>query len=421
VLGKDVTVGAVVDTPSGDAADSVIPACAAPPRKLRLEEPVTSANPANPANPGIDDAPLTEELAQEWLQHNAFTTAVPGRIGVEVEYLTRNSAGALPDAGQVANLDRSGLPSGGRVTEEPGGQLEVSTRTCNGLADAVLSVRRDGAELRRRAAASGMQLVGEGTDALYSPRRLTEHPRYRAMETYLDRYGDNGRRMMCSTASLQITVESGRGSQVEQRWQMLHDVGPALIATFANSPFIEGKDSGWVSARQGIWWSLDPHRCWPIPTLYPGRSARDAYASYALDAPVLLVRHPGDVWQAAGSFSFREWLNGVAAKEVDRAPTLDDLTYHITTLFPPVRPRGAVEVRYLDAQRGEGWLIPLAVVYALVYDDVTTERARAAAEPIKNGWADAARHGLADLTIRKAAVDTLATALDCMTRHDEPA
>lgn len=31
-------------------------------------------------------------------------------------------------------------------------------------------------------------------------------------------------------------------------------------------------------------------------------------------------------------------------------PTLDDLAYHVTTLFPPVRPRGFLEVSYLDAQ-----------------------------------------------------------------------
>jgi glutamate--cysteine ligase len=110
----------------------------------------------------------------------------------------------------------------------------------------------------------------------------------------------------------------------------------------------------------------------------------------------------------------------MAADDVDRAPTLDDLTYHVTTLFPPVRPRGAVEIRYLDAQRGEGWLIPLAVVYALVYDDVATDRARAAAEPIRNAWAEGARHGLADQAMRTAAVDTLVTALECMSRHDEP-
>ena len=30
-------------------------------------------------------------------------------------------------------------------------------------------------------------------------------------------------------------------------------------------------------------------------------------------------------------------------------PTLDDLDYHLTTLFPPVRPRGWLELRMIDA------------------------------------------------------------------------
>ena len=45
--------------------------------------------------------------------------------------------------------------------------------------------------------------------------------------------------------------------------------------------------------------------------------------------------------------SFGDWLRG--APVADRPPTLQDLDYHLTTLFPPVRPRGYVEIRCADA------------------------------------------------------------------------
>ena len=50
------------------------------------------------------------------------------------------------------------------------------------------------------------------------------------------------------------------------------------------------------------------------------------------------------------------------------APDAEDLSTHLTTLFPPVRPRGWFEVRYLDAQPWPWWPVPMAVLHALLDD-----------------------------------------------------
>jgi glutamate--cysteine ligase len=63
-------------------------------------------------------------------------------------------------------------------------------------------------------------------------------------------------------------------------------------------------------------------------------------------------------------------------------PTADDLSYHLSTLFPPVRPRGHLELRMIDAQDGDGWVVPVAVVAALADDPVAAAAAMAAAEPV---------------------------------------
>lgn len=364
---------------------------------------------------------LTLPEAESQLASVTFTTSVPGRIGVEVEWLTRDGAGAPPSGDALAELDRSPLPSGGRVTEEPGGQVELSTRTCAGLADAVLSTASDLAELRRRSASAGIILLGEGTDPLHLPPRRTDQPRYRAMESYLDRYGPNGRRMMRATASLQVTVESGAADQVAQRWALLHAVGPALLAAFANSPFVDGQDTGWVSARQGIWWSLDPARTWPVPLWQSVDDPTEAYVRYALNAPVMIVpsRSEGRSWTVKESFTFTEWITSFDELGL-RPPTSADLDYHLTTLFPPVRPRGAVEVRYLDAQRGDGWLIPLAVLYALVEDAGATDQALKVSEATAGRWLDAARYGLADGNLAAAASALFEVATESLVRSTAP-
>ena len=84
--------------------------------------------------------------------------------------------------------------------------------------------------------------------------------------------------------------------------------------------------------------------------------------SYVLDAQVMVLRDPGSRrWTAPSGLTFRDWVRGA----VGPPPTADDLDYHMSTLFPPVRPRGHLELRVIDAQPGDGWIVPTAVVSAL--------------------------------------------------------
>jgi glutamate--cysteine ligase len=93
--------------------------------------------------------------------------------------------------------------------------------------------------------------------------------------------------------------------------------------------------------------------------------------------------------------SFAEWIDGAAPTK----PTADDLDYHLSTLFPPVRPRGYLEVRYLDAQDGDGWITPSVLLAGLMADETTVDATLAATEPAAGRWLHAARYGLADARI----------------------
>jgi glutamate--cysteine ligase len=112
----------------------------------------------------------------------------------------------------------------------------------------------------------------------------------------------------------------------------------------------------------------------------------------------------------------RDWINGA----LPRPPTLDDLDYHLSTLFPPVRPRGYLEVRYLDTQRGPDWIAPVAVLSCLLADDPTTQAALELAAPTADRWLPAARAGLADRELRRTAVAVLDLACRRLDRTDLP-
>jgi glutamate--cysteine ligase len=106
--------------------------------------------------------------------------------------------------------------------------------------------------------------------------------------------------------------------------------------------------------------------------------------------------------------TFADWLAG--ARLGDRAPTSADLDHHLTTLFPPVRLRGFLEVRYLDAAPGHWWAALAAVTAVLLDDPVAATTAAAATEPVATAWSTAARSGLADPQLHRAARACLAVA-----------
>ena len=101
-------------------------------------------------------------------------------------------------------------------------------------------------------------------------------------------------------------------------------------------------------------------------------------------------------------------------------PTIDDLDYHLTTLFPPVRPRGFLELRYLDALPDPWWRVAVAIVTALVQDRGAGDTALAACAAIGDRWYDSARCGLADPAIHAAALACVGAGRDALGRLAVP-
>jgi glutamate--cysteine ligase len=413
----------------------------------------------------INGGDLDEEHAAGHVHGICLKTGPPQRVGVELEWLVRDARDpALPvPAGRIAaaasafdvargNPDhgrqngekharpelptssRPGvLPSGALLTTEPGGQLELSSQPADSLGDLVRATSADLVVLRGELATRGLELAGIGLDPLRPPRRVLTLPRYAAMEAFFDAGGPWGRQMMCATASVQVCLDAGDDSDgpsgYRQRWRLLHAIGPVLVGAFANSPLREGKPTGWVSSRQQVWARMDPSR-----TRAPRMNGdpRAAWAAYALDARVMCVPDPDSAdWSAPPGLTFRDWVAG-EGDDGDgrlRRPTADDLEYHLSTLFPPVRPRGHFELRMIDAQPGDGWIVPLAVSSALLSDAQASDAALAAVEPLWEGrppgdegpWVRAARLGPADPAISLASRECFAVARQALDRMTAPA
>ncbi|WBB80860.1 ergothioneine biosynthesis glutamate--cysteine ligase EgtA [Micromonospora sp. WMMD882] len=385
-------------------------------------------------SPELDRAGILREagVAAAHIARICFKTGPPLFTGVELEWTVHDAADparpvdrerlrAALGRHSPTTLDSTSpaerLPCGGAVTVEPGGQVELSTAPRRSIAALLTDTDADIGALSRRLAAAGLALGGSGIDPHRPPGPVVDTPRYRAMRRAFDRRGPAGRAMMYSTAGLQVCLDAGTPDDAPARWVAAHAVGPPLLAAFATADRHAGRPTGWASARMAAWLTIDPPRTGPVWS--PARAARDpvtAWTEYALSAPLLCVRADGPDWPVPSGITFVDWIDGA----LPRPPTTDDLDYHLSTLFPPVRPRGYLEIRYLDAQPGRDWSTPVAVLAALFADPATTRAATEHALPVADRWRQAARHGLADPPLARAAVALLDLALTALPRLDLP-
>ena len=258
---------------------------------------------------------------------------------------------------------------------------------------------------------AGLGLVLLGADPLRRAERINPGARYEAMEKFFvaSRTAGAGSAMMTSTASVQINLEAGPRDGWAERVRLAHALGPTMIAIAANSPLLAGKFTGWQSSRQRVWGQLDSARCGPIL----GASGDDPctdWARYALKAPVMLVHAP-DVVPLTTHVPFADWADGLVLLG-DRRPTTADLDYHLTTLFPPVRPRRWLEIRYLDSVSDDLWPAVVFTLVTLLDDPAAAEVAAGAVEPVSTAWDLAARVGLADKRLHAAAKRCVAAVAD---------
>jgi glutamate--cysteine ligase len=367
--------------------------------------------------------PLTVDAAYARSSSAALADSTIGTVGLEIETHLVD----LDSVADAVSWDRVEAMTGvigavarrSSVTVEPGGQVELSGPPEPDIVTAVNGLRHEGLGVRLALADHRLGLAYTGADPLRPSRRVNPRPRYRALEQHFAAIGRAaaGAVMMNSTAALQINLQAGPKRDWPERVARAHRLGPTLLAISASSPWLHGRDTGWKSARQRAWSRLDARACGPVPGCVAARADADAaldpswaWARYAMRAPVAFVRTSGDEVAAVGlPVSFEQWARGTV-RLANRAPTAADLDTHLTTLFPPVRLRGYLELRYLDMTAPRWWPAIAAVITTLMDDPVAADRATEATERTAPLWLRAARDGLGDAVLADSARRCLAIA-----------
>ena len=374
----------------------------------------TKVDDAHPCEPRSDELTSAQDAAA-YIGDDCLSDSPVGLVGLEIEAHCYDLSDPMrrPDWDELSEVIAGVpvLPGGSAITVEPGGAVELSGPPMDGPAPAIAAMAADRAVLRSAFAQAGLGLVLLGADPLRPAKRVNPGDRYRAMERFFraSQTGEAGAAMMTSTASVQINVDAGPRGGWAERVRLAHALGPMMIAVSANSPLLGGQFTGWQSARQRVWSQLDSARCGPVLGENGDDPASD-WARYALKAPVMLVNTPEAV-PVAQWVPFADWADGRVLLD-DRRPTPADLDYHLTTLFPPVRPRRWLEIRYLDSVPDAMWPAVVFTIVTLLDDPAAAAIAAEATEAIATVWDRAAQIGLGDRRLHSVAKVCVQTAAE---------
>jgi glutamate--cysteine ligase len=239
-------------------------------------------------------------------------------------------------------------PVGG-ISLEPGGQFELSgapQQTIHGAA-AELAAHLD--DCRTVGAALNIHFLGLGTTPLWGVRDIPRMPksRYGIMTPYMDRVGTLGTSMMYRSATVQANLDFSDEADMVKKMRVAIALQPVVTALFANSPFIDGRPSGYLSFRSHIWLNTDPARTGMLPFVFEDGFGFERYADYALDVPMYFVIRNKQYVNVAGE-SFRAFLDGRLPQLPGERPTIKDWEDHLSTLFPEVRLKQFLEMRGAD-------------------------------------------------------------------------
>lgn len=179
------------------------------------------------------------------------------RVGVEEELLLVDPGSGCPVALASTALARAPQVAEHGADDEPGGvveeelqqeQIETDTKPCASMDELAAEIRAQREAAARTAAAAGAALAALATSPLKVAPTVTPRPRYRRM---VHEFGLTAAEQLSCGVHVHVEIESDdEGVAALDRIRVWL---PVLVALTANSPFYQGRDSGYESFRSQLW------------------------------------------------------------------------------------------------------------------------------------------------------------------------
>ena len=291
-------------------------------------------------------------------------------------------------------------PNGGSLTLEPGGQFELSGAPLKTLHDTCRESNTHLALMRDICGGLGIGMLGVGYDPKWTRDDVPWMPkgRYKIMRAHMPTVGTLGLDMMQRTATIQVNLDYMNEADMVRKFRTSLVLQPIATAIFANSPFKEGKPSGFLSTRAETWTDTDNARSGVPSCVFDDGFGYEQWADYILNVPMYFLHRGDDYLDVAGQ-SFKDFMAGNLNGYAGVLPVMADWEDHVTTAFPEVRLKQYLEMRGAD---GGAWNMICALPalwVGLLYDDQALDAAEDlakgfTADDVLDARMEAAKYGL---------------------------
>lgn len=234
------------------------------------------------------------------------------------------------------------------ITLEPGAQLEVSIRPVAKVQEA----RDIYDSFYRLFEPLFSRRKYELVNCSYSPDSsgvlppLIPKMRYDRMDKWFDKTGSMGKEMMRNTCATQVTFDYKDEDDFVRKYRKAVLLTEEILERYDNPPVIAGRDPAeYRCIRKKIWDNVDKDRCSLPDGIFTDSFGYRSYAEYLWDIVPLVIEEKcgeeiscidtGD--KTAGCL----WQSGVLKQK--------DIPHLLSMVFPPVRLRNYIEIRYADS------------------------------------------------------------------------
>lgn len=286
----------------------------------------------------------------EWLGFSRKTgkpACYEGKEGVEAllqHLLSLFQAEPLSEHGRLLGLKGKDFV----LTLEPGAQIEISTRPTLFVEEQARIIQRAFQRIQEEASKFNLVFLPISLQPFCGPQEIGWIPkaRYAIMAPFLRARGRLAHWMMKATAGLQICIDFCNQGDARKKFVLAQSLAPYLTALSASSFLLFRQKSTYHHYRGKIWWHTDPSRTRFVRNAHNREDLFQAYTEYALSVPLMFLRRENQ-WYTPPPLTFARYLEKGWGSF---SPAQEDWVLHLNGLFPPVRLREYIEIRYFDVQ-----------------------------------------------------------------------
>ncbi|QNO14054.1 glutamate--cysteine ligase [Alkalicella caledoniensis] len=282
---------------------------------------------------------------------------------------------------------------GSTITFEPGGQVEISIKPFEKIAEVDAAYRRIIDDIYSQMLPNQILVsVGYHPKTEIATLPILPKKRYEMMFEYFKNHGAKSHNMMKGTAATQVSIDYCDEADFVKKYKVAHFLAPVLASLFDSTPIFEGKIYDKENPRVAIWEETDPVRSKLVPGAISKTFDFRSYAEYLLDVPPILVNKDGvDIY--TGEATLRELLHRYDFSE-------KELEHIQSMVFPDVRLKKFIEIRMADALPYPYGLAVVAMIKGIFYTPSLLDKLYEKAKGFDDQWVLEQNKGLIEMPVK---------------------